>query len=425
MVFQDINHPNFAVSDKSTSPSRIIDRIFSFVIDYLVLSPFVMFALYFCFNNGFAFAKNNPLAPENDLFYALMGLCFVLLFALLQVLFVRVWLATPGQYFLKLRFAFDETDSLSMVRLYFRQVLFWMSFLALGIPFLSVMTNKRRRTFYDQVADVSVVTEKTEVKFMPFEQEFRYWRALVGTLTVFVVFMATSFIWSHYKQVVTRTESFTQLQDQKFFCEELGDIDYSKRLETAVALNLVNQLSDACLDREADFVLWKQKYDSYSMAYYAKSLTTDETEKEQKYLAQACESDKTATGQEPSLGCKIAKAFESENFEELYSKLPGASLLGAVLKYELAVQLHKSEDISENFAQLAQFNEIKGVRKYELTEMLAEVGKETESSRAPASVPDSQIEAYTKIKPEAPGQQTEIKVDQARRQKMLELLEDL
>jgi uncharacterized RDD family membrane protein YckC len=131
MVFQDINHAEFVISQKSTSPSRVIDRVFSFVIDYLVLSPFVMFALYFCFNNGFVYAKNNPLAPENDLFYAVMALSFVLLFALLQVLFCRIWMATPGQYFLKLRFEFEDSDSLSMVRLYFRQVLFWVSFLAL------------------------------------------------------------------------------------------------------------------------------------------------------------------------------------------------------------------------------------------------------------------------------------------------------
>src|SRR3954463_13505816 len=111
MVFKDINHSDFLITDKATSPSRIIDRVFSFVIDYLVLSPFVMFGLYFCFNNGFVYAKNNPLAPENDFFYALMGLSFVLLFALLQVLFVGIWKATPGQFFLKLHFEFEETDS--------------------------------------------------------------------------------------------------------------------------------------------------------------------------------------------------------------------------------------------------------------------------------------------------------------------------
>ena len=76
----------------------------------------------------------------------------------------EIWQATPGQYFLKIKFEFEETDSLSMVRLYFRQLLFWGSFLGLGIPFLSVLTNKRRRTFYDQVADVSIVTSKSEAR---------------------------------------------------------------------------------------------------------------------------------------------------------------------------------------------------------------------------------------------------------------------
>jgi uncharacterized RDD family membrane protein YckC len=424
MVFQDINHAGFVISQKSTSPSRVIDRVFSFVIDYLVLSPFVMFALYFCFNNGFVYAKNNPLAPENDLFYAVMALSFVLLFALLQVLFCRIWMATPGQYFLKLRFEFEDSDSLSMVRLYFRQVLFWVSFLALGIPFLSVMTNKKRRTFYDQVADVSVVTDKSENYYLPFEQEFKYWRALVATLTVFLVFIVTSFIWSHYEQVVGRAHSFAQYQEQKFFCEDLGSVEYSKRLDTAVALNLVNQVSDDCLNREADFVLWKQKYDSYSMAYYAKSLTTDDSEKEAHYLEMACSSVKEGASE---LGCKLAKAFQSDDYEELYSGLNDTTVLGAVLKYELAVQLNKNKDVAGSFENLAEFNDLKAMRKYELTELLTPKVQDEGASRAPASVPESQIEAYTKMKPAAePETQNNVQSDSPeKREKILELLENL
>jgi len=32
------------------------------------------------FNNGFVYAKSNPLAPENDLFFVIMAITFVVLF---------------------------------------------------------------------------------------------------------------------------------------------------------------------------------------------------------------------------------------------------------------------------------------------------------------------------------------------------------
>lgn len=421
MVFQDINYSQIQVTEKTIHPAKIIDRIFSFVIDYLVISPFVMFALYLVFNNGFVFAKNNPLAPENDLFYILMAASFLFLFSLVQLLFVEIWKATPGQYFLKIRFEFDEVNSLSMVRLFFRQILFWFSFGLLGMPFLSVLTNKRRRTFYDQVADVSVVTTKEEAFSFTFEHEFKYWRALVATLTVFFVFIFSTFVWSNYKHIVGRAVSFAQLQDKKFFCDGLESFEYDKRLEAAVALNLVNQLSDECLDREADFVLWKQKYDSYSMAYYAKSLTTDDSEKESKYLSQACDGE---AAEARTLGCRVASAFEKQQFNELYESLSEQSLLSDVLKYEMALKLQKTEEAEESFAKLSQYNSLKPMRKYQLLEMLNQGDVVEENKRAPASVSDDELEAYTKVKPESEVPAAQV-IKSERHTKIMELLENL
>ena len=100
MVYQDINQ-NIELRSigKSQNSAHILDRFFSFIIDYLVLSPFALMVLYMTFNNGFLYAKSNPLAPENDGFYLLMGVCFVVLFSAVQTAFVRLWQATPGQYF--------------------------------------------------------------------------------------------------------------------------------------------------------------------------------------------------------------------------------------------------------------------------------------------------------------------------------------
>ncbi|MGZ3690970.1 MAG: RDD family protein [Pseudobdellovibrio sp.] len=417
MVYQDIySQVEINKIGKTRKTAQLLDRFFSFVIDYMILTPFVMFALYIAFNNGFVYARSNPLAPENDFFYALMGVVFVVAFSLIQTFFVSVWQATPGQHFLKIRFEFNEPTSLNLLRIFCRQIGFWFSFLLLGIPFLAIMTNERRRTFYDHIADVSVVSIKTEKVFFDFENEFKYWRALSATLTMFFVFLFVSFVWNNYERVVNRVVSFNEFQSRNYFCPEMTGIEFSKRLEVAVAMNLVNQLSDACLDREADFILWKQKYDQYSLAYYAKSLTTEDEGKEARYLNQACADNDPKSEQGPKLGCKIAMAFKNNDFDTLYSSLPQNDILADVLKYELNNILDKREDANVLFAKLDKYDELRFVKKYQISELLShDITLTKEAVRIPASV-DSTDGAEVTV--EAP-----VNVD--KNEKIMELLGDL
>ena len=394
MVYQDISsHVELKSIGKSKAAAQIVDRFFSFIIDYLVISPFVMFTLYFAFNNGFLYAKSNPQAAENDWFYVLMGFCYFILFSLIQTLFIAIWQATPGQHFLKLKLDFGEETPLNLLRAFCRQLAFWSSFLLLGLPLLSVLTNKRRRTFYDQLADVSVVSLKDEKPLFDFESEFKYWRALLGTLSLFFGFVFVSFVWSNYDKIVSRSYSFTEFRQRNFFCEDLRTVNPAERMEVAIGLNLVDQLSDSCLDREADFVLWKQKYDDYALAYFAKSLTASDSAKEQQYLTEACSATEGEPNEKRELGCRIASAFKDKKFEELYEHIPGSGFLSDVLKYELGEVLEKNDGQADLFAKLDKYGDVKGVRKYRLLEMLTHDAKLLQQTpRMPASV-DGQLMA--------------------------------
>lgn len=371
MVYVDIGTPvelNKIGQIKSTA--HLMDRFFSFVIDYLVISPFVLFTLYLSFNNGFKYWKSNPLAAENDTFIILSAICFVLYFSLIQTLFVLLWRATPGQYFLKIKMDFGEDASMIFLKAFFRQICFWVSFLLLGLPFLSVMTNKRRRTFYDQISDVTIVSLKNEKVFFDFELEFRYWRALLATLTMFTAFLFVSLLWGNYEKIVNRAFSFVEFEKRQFFCDEMSEVAGTQRLQVAIALNLVNQLSDKCLDKEADFVLWRQKYNDYSLAYYAKSLTAQESFKEKNYLNQACFGQNSEDTESLNLGCRIARAFKTNNFENLYSQLKDDNFLEVTLKYELSRIFNKDSDVAANFDKLDAFNDFKPVKKYQVIELL-------------------------------------------------------
>ncbi|MBY0554811.1 RDD family protein [bacterium] len=385
MVYQDISKPvDLNKIGTKKSVAHLMDRFFSFLIDYFVISPFVFFLLYATFNNGFNFWKSNPTAPENDLFIIIAGVCYVLYFSLIQSLFIAVWRATPGQFFLKVKIEFNENENLIFFRAFLRQSSFWFSFVFIGIPFLSVMTNKLRHTFYDRLCNCSVISTKEESAPVGFENEFKYWQSFMATLVVFVGLLFTALIWKNYSKVVQRVSSFTALQEKQFFCDELKSVSVDERLPVAIALNLANQLSDDCLDKESDFVLWKQRQDDYSMAYYAKSLTTDDADKEKSYLKQACVKQDMGDFRSLTLGCKIASSFADEKLEDLYAILTDKDFLNTSLKYELSLVLDKTDEVETNFAKIEKFNSLKIIKKYQVVEMLSRKGS-VEKDRSPAS----------------------------------------
>ena len=408
MVYHDIgNQVELNKIGKVKSTAHLMDRLFSFLIDYLVISPFVLFVLYVTFYQGFTYLKSNPLADERDLFYILVAFSGVIYFSLVQTLFIYVWKATPGQYFLKMKLEFAEGLSLVFIRALFRQLLgnftfvifvfsgwltvnrpapyFALILTVFGLSYLSFMTNRARRTFYDQVTDVSVVTLKTEKSFFDFEIEFRYWQSLLATLSIFAGILLVSVIVGNYEKVLNRGASLAKLEGDGFFCAEMNSVKNTERLETAVALNLVDRLSDDCLDREADFVLWRQKSGDYSLAYYAKSLTTQNNEKETGYLQQACFGENLLESDKLTAGCRIANAFLTRNFDGLYGQLHETNLLSEILKYQLSLALNKTDQTEKNFAALEKYNSLKAVKKFQVLEMMAAATTAPDAGRSPAS----------------------------------------
>lgn len=386
MVYQDISDKNQASIPEFKYKVSLLDRFFSFLIDYLLFSPFVSFILFFFFKDALRYWKQNPTAPEQTALTLLLGVCFVVLFSALQAVFIRIWRATPGQYFLKIKIVFENDEGLLFWRAFSRQLGFWGSVLFLGIPWLALMAHPQQKTFYDRIADCRVFSNKTSTEIIGFEIENRYWQSFMATLILFVSFIAVAFFLGQYREIENRTESFIQQDKKDLFCAELKGINPTSRLELAVAMNLVGQLSDDCLDRESDFVLWKEKKKDLSLAYYAKSLTEEDQDAENRYLQQACLGGNNDEG----LGCQIAKAFQTAQFQKLYDDLKSEkSVLAATLVYELSALLNHHQDTSLGFAKLADFGSSKLMKKYILTEIVV---NKTQSNRMPASNEDAETE---------------------------------
>ena len=384
MVYQDIQADNPDDQKQKIYYSPVLlDRFFSFLIDYMVFSPFVSFFSYFLFKDAILFWKANPEAPEEFSLIAILAISVIFMFSLMQATFIYAWGATPGQFFLKIRVRFDSEPNFIFGRALLRQIGFWSTPVFLGLPWLAMLSHPQRKTFYDRLADCELITPKRSESFS-FESEFKYWRSLLATMIIFVGFLFATVVWLKYEKIVQRVSSFEKMQSQKFFCEDLKNIQVTQRLSMAVAMNVVGQLSNDCLDREADFALWKDKKSDLSLAYFAKSLTETDENLQTQYLTQACSDEDSETFKEKSFGCQLAQSSLTGDYEKMYVALQVRDgLLADTYKYEFSRELHKTEEIQRNFMTLQKYDEHRLVKKYLLKEMLN--NQSSEGTRMPAS----------------------------------------
>ena len=395
MVYDDIPHQKNSIEPQAQTSkyyrASVLDRVFSFLLDYLVLSPVISFLILIFFQKEISIWSANTLTSELKAVFVLLAISYVVFFSFLQSLFIYFWQATPGQYFLKLKVVDQKADQgIYFFRILFRQLGFWSSFLLLGFPWISVLAHSEQKTFYDKLSETKVISLKAKPDFFTFEFETRYWQALMGTLMVFVSVILLALGWQQHQNIKASSYTFEKMRSDNFFCDDLKSVQFTERLQMVVALNLVGQIADDCVDKEADFVLWKSdNQELRSLAYYAKSLTEIEEKAENLYLESACQGYDRKV-----LGCKLATAFLDHELLDLYKslKFPQASenFLTAVLRYEFGVELAQNDDQKANFKKLKNFDTHQLVKKYLLSEILDQYPKSTGSGRSIAAE-DNQI----------------------------------
>lgn len=374
MVYSDISDVHSSPPKPNDGPflfkASVIDRFFSFLLDYLIFAPVVGFFLITFFQDEVAIWKSGQTRAENMPILLLLSATYIFTFSFLQSFFIYFWGGTPGQYFLKLKVKVDTQPGLIFLRILLRQIGFWFSAFALGLPWLAILSHPTQRTFYDRISETGVFSLKQNQKFFSFEVETKYWRSLFATLVIFLFVIFAGYGWQQHNQIKLGAYTFNKTNKKDLLCAQLKPVEIKDRLQTAVALNLVGQLSDDCVDKEAEYVLWTVHDDEMqSLAYYAKSLTESDYADEKRYLQQACQFKN-----KNFFGCRISSAFLNKGLAGFYADLKGdksqKDLLEAVLQYELGVVLNKGPEEDDNFKILKKFDKQKIVKKYLLSELL-------------------------------------------------------
>lgn len=303
MVYHDLSDVNsdFKETAKSTF-APIQDRMLSVLVDFALFWPLFTLVLAGVLKQ---LQLRYYLAPDSVEFYLLLSVTvsgYLLMSILAQALFWSVLGATPGQMFFQIRIASSTTGqnpSLGMAVV--RSVLFFLSFVALGFPFLEVFSHEKRKAWYDRAADTQVLTKKKVGLAKPIFEEVRVVRALYAlALSICLVFISST-MQSFYQRAMSADGRQTELLQQGSLCQEVADNSSHGRIDAALAQYLAGDLSEECLTSEVDFAFWKgsandQAWASVAMANMKKK---DKT-LQKKYFNQACHEE--ASGE----ACQIA-----------------------------------------------------------------------------------------------------------------------
>lgn len=350
----------------------IFKRLFSALLDYFILAPIVFFISMSLLKNGVSLFKQFPSSVEGREVVVHICLLSLMLFAFIQSLFIYFFKGTPGQNILKIQIEFADVNYSSFLQIMVRQLGFVISPVLMGLPWLAVIYHPRGTTFYERLSEsqlYSLIPNDFEI-IKPSEK--KYIGLSLSTAAFFMIFLFLVQWWSSYQSLlnVPVTGHVADLMKQNS-CDQIEDSNPISKLQILIAMNLVNMVSDECLNYQLDHDLWKNFSSKashiHALAYFGKYVTAKNKDQESEYLKLAC--------QEPGdfEGCYLAKNIESADSMENSFNSP----LIAVIKYE---KNKKDLDVLENWDQ------IKLVKKYILSEKVLALEQSLNSNeRQPAS----------------------------------------
>lgn len=301
MVFLDLNtsHGGNEQSLQDKTPASLLSRSLSFVIDYFLFSPLAALVMAVFFNKSVFLSQKINFEP------LLIQLLFfeTILFTFFQTVFIYFKKATPGQFFMKIYASIERKHANVFLQIWLRQIGFIFSLLLLGIPFLAIFYHPRRRTFYDRLCEIDIFTrgiqsQNKDYVFSLSDFDRKYIASTVSTCMVFCLVIGLFLTVNHHqkslKNVISQVDFYKK---EKTSCLEIDRIPASDKVKTALVLNLLNLVSDDCLNNEADRYLQQvhlideKNKETVSLAYLSKYILSQNKDEESSYAHRLCQSD--------------------------------------------------------------------------------------------------------------------------------------
>lgn len=323
MVFPDLSAPEVKPHHPKSSSvpvAFVADRFVALILDFLILSPIVSLLIAGLVRQTKTFFLLDAQSAEGVVAAGLVVLAVVAIVTLLQSVFLYFWQATPGQIFLQLRVISYPVyqPRLSYAQCVIRSLSWSFSFVLLALPFMEILSHPLRRAFPDRAADTLVITLKKVHDDGPHPIESRFITSWMRMSFLFLLLFGVLGFFKTYHSLMAG--EYRSKGTQVAACKEMrgsADLEGIARLDAAVSLYLLNEISGECLDKEADVALWGDPVNAQPLAYLAKYLLADGEAQEQ-YLAKICEDSSSSTC---ALARYMAEEGDLEDLEHADSRL--------------------------------------------------------------------------------------------------------
>ncbi|MBV2169875.1 MAG: RDD family protein [Bdellovibrio sp.] len=398
MVFPDLSAPAGTPHNYNSTPNipiaSVADRFVALVLDFLILSPVISLFIAGLVRQTKTYFLLNAMSQEGVVAIFLVIASVIFLTTALQAFFLYFWQATPGQLFLQMRVVSypQRQTRLTLNQCFLRSFLWCSGFTLLAIPYLEVASHPLRRAFHERASDTLVTTLKRNYDEGPLPLESRFISSWMRMSFLFLLLFGVIGFFKTYHSL--KVGAYREKDSQApFACKEIRESDLlgTSRLDAALSLFLVNEISAECLDKEAEVSLWGDPVNSQGLAYLAKFMTAESSEQE-KYFDKVCE-------ERTSSVCAMARYMredgELEDLELADKTLWTTQLLLADEKYtsqDYVGSLKLIEDL-QKVSVLRSALEKRYVRSvWALNEMMQTHSKK---GRLPASVNgDSWIDSF-------------------------------
>ncbi len=342
----------------------VLDRFLATGFDMVLFAPVISLMLSPLFRKLEIISLSSPTSTEFTVLAVLAVVYVCILTVLLQTLFLVWKKATPGQWFFKIRVVDFENpqNPLSLTQTMLRSTLWVLEFFILLLPFLEVFSHHQRRPMHDRAAGTIVITKKEIGEAAPHPFEADLVRKMLALSFLVIFFWSLAGVSYFYKMAMRGEFKRSELIADNFLCPQVSDSLSSEdnqsdavRLDKAVALYLAGEVTDDCVQSEADFALWSSSEEGSSWAYFAKGVIKKyDKELALPYFDKACEAGESIVAcelaklQMTSLSLPDAQIINADYFTEEMKKTETAKIMVAVDDYDRA-QYQKAE---KNFIDL-------------------------------------------------------------------------
>lgn len=352
MVYQDLSDKN-SPNAQHFQIAPIADRFLAFVFDLVIFTP--VFGLFMAgvFKHLELMYFVSPQSVEFLILITVAVLFGIILAILFQTLFL-MWLgATPGKYFFKIRVVCvaDPKQRLRFSQAFLRSSIWAFEFLCFGIPWLEVLSEKKRRPLHDRAAGTMVSTLKVQGDNGPHVLETQFVRQVLVATSLLVLTWSIFTVGHFYELALKGDFKKSELEAEEYLCSSVtqtlgGD---ENRVDKALAMYLADEISEECLASEADFVLWTPSDLEKSWAYLAKGILKKyDPVQFEGYLQKACDFD------EAGIPCSIAQHQADPAHFEIPAGTQTSQILQAIEDFEKG-RYAKSEKIFSDLSKLNGF----------------------------------------------------------------------